>query len=418
MSSEQARAREEQQTRPTLRSRLERFWAQQHNRTLVAMAAVFVVLYAVPFGTARVTAGVNEAFEMVHYYAREHVLYSLVPAFFIAGAISVFLDKQSVIRYLGPEANMRTAYGVASVSGAVLSVCSCTILPLFKGIYKKGAGIGPAVAFLYSGPAINVLAVILTAQVLGIELGVARALGAVIFAVVIGLAMHLLYRKEDAERQTNAAMFQGPQDTSARRPLWKTVVYMGSMVGILLFMNWQPSDGAFAAWDVLYDIRYVLVAVFAVVLAYSLIRWFKGTEIRGWIEESRNFAIQVLPLLLGGIFIAGFLLGRPGEQALIPEEWIANLVGSNSPLHIAFASVAGAFMYFATLTEVPILQGLMGAGMADGPALALLLGGPSMSLPSLLVIRSELGIGKTAVYVALVVVMSTVSGMIYAGVMA
>ncbi|MFP4643948.1 MAG: permease [Spirochaetales bacterium] len=406
---------------PTLRMQLSRFWAQQHNRTLIAMAAVFVVLYAIPFGTTRVTAGVNEAFEMVHYYAREHVLYSLVPAFFIAGAISVFLDKQSVIRYLGPDAKMHTAYGVASVSGAVLSVCSCTILPLFKGIYKKGAGIGPAVAFLYSGPAINVLAVILTAQVLGVDLGIARAVGAIIFAVVIGFAMHLLYRKEDAERQTNAAMFQGvAQDESDanRRPLWKTVVYMGSMIGILLFLNWQPSDGALRFWDMLYEIRYVLVAVFAVVLAYSLIRWFRGPEIRGWVEESRNFTIQILPLLLGGIFIAGFLLGRPGEEALIPEAWIENLVGTNSPLHIAFASVAGAFMYFATLTEVPILEGLMGAGMADGPALALLLGGPSMSLPSLLVIRSVLGIKKTALYLGLVVVMSTLSGMLYAGIVA
>lgn len=407
------------QTQPTFRTRVQDFWEERANRTLVAMAVVFVVIYVIPFGAARVNAGVSAAFAMIDEYAREHVLNSLVPAFFIAGAISVFLDKQAVIRYLGPQSKRLTAYSVASVSGAVLSVCSCTVLPLFKGIYKKGAGIGPAVAFLYSGPAINVLAVILTAQVLGIELGIARAVGAIVFAAVIGLVMNFIYRKEDAERQTNAAMFTGPQTVSSeRRPAWKTVVFMISMIGILLFLNWAPSGGALAFWDLLYDVRYALVAVFSLVLLYGIVRWYSRSELDGWVTSTRDFTIQILPLLMAGIFVAGFLFGRPGEQALIPEDWIAALVGTNSVGSIAFASIAGALMYFATLTEVPILQGLIGSGMAEGPALALLLGGPSMSLPSLLVIRGELGAKKTLVYVALVVVMSTIAGLVYAGIVA
>ncbi len=398
-----------------IRARLERFRQTKENRYLLGMAVVFLALYLIPFEATRVTAGVHEAFALVHYYARNHVLYSLVPAFFIAGAISMFLDKQSVIRYLGPDARPLTAYGVASVSGAVLSVCSCTVLPLFKGIYRKGAGIGPAVAFLFSGPAVNVLAIILTAQVLGPGLGIARAVGAVLFAVVIGLLMHLIYRKEDAARQTNAAMFGGPgTDDAERRPAWKSVVFVGAMVGILLFVNWRSSGGASAAWDALFQVRYAIAGVCALVLAYAMMRWYRRRELYDWVRASRDFAVQILPLLLGGIFIAGFFLGRPGEQALIPEQWIATLVGNNSVGNIAFASVAGALMYFATLTEVPIIQGLIGAGMADGPALALLLGGPSMSLPSLLVIHSELGFRKTLVYVLLVVTMATIAGLGYA----
>lgn len=406
-------------TSPGLRGKLEQFRHTRENRYLVVMAMVFLALYLIPFGATRVTAGVNEAFALVHYYARNHVLYSLVPAFFIAGAISIFLDKQSVIRYLGPDARPVTAYGVASVSGAVLSVCSCTVLPLFKGIYRKGAGIGPAMAFLFSGPAVNVLAIILTAQVLGLGLGIARAVGAIVFAVVIGLVMHMIYRKQDAERQTNAAMFAGPaHDEADPRPAWKNVVFVAAMVGILLFVNWRSSEGASAVWDILYQLRFVISGAFALVLVYAMVRWYRRRELYDWVRSSRDFAVQILPLLLGGIFVAGFFLGRPGEQALIPEEWIAALVGRNSVGNIAFASIAGALMYFATLTEVPIIQGLMGAGMADGPALALLLGGPSMSLPSLLVIHSELGFRKTLVYVLLVVTMSTIAGLLYAAVLA
>ncbi len=374
------------------------------------MAGVFVVAVVIPWSEPRIAAAVNEAFLMAGEYAREHVLLCLVPAFFIAGAITVFLNQQSVIRYLGPTAPRLVAYGVASVSGTILAVCSCTVLPLFKGIYEKGAGLGPAISFLYSGPAINILAIILTAKVLGVQLGIARAVAAVIFAFVIGLTMQLLFMKEDRKRTTNAAMFE-TDDKS--RGIGRTVIAMTSMIGILVFLNWAPSGGSVASWDFLHEWRWAPVAVFAVALAYSLKRWYTRSELSEWVAATRDFAVQILPLLFAGVLVAGFLLGRPGHMALIPESWVASLVGTNSLGSNLIASTSGALMYFATLTEVPIMQGLLGAGMDQGPALALLLAGPSLSLPSLLVIGGELGVRKTLVYVVLVILLSTVAGMFY-----
>ena len=391
---------------------LSRFWSEKKNRVLILLAGIFLLVYFIPFGSQPVSAAVQESFLMLAEYAREHVLLCLVPAFFIAGAIMIFLDQQSVIRYLGPDAGKVVAYGVASVSGTILAVCSCTVLPIFKGIYRKGAGIGPAVSFLYSGPAINILAIVLTAKVLGIQLGVARAVGAVLFAVVIGFLMHLIFRREDEARVTNAAMFQSG-DHAPERGLGKMAVYMASMIGILVFINWAPSEGASGAWDAIYRTKYFIAGGFALVLLYALIRWFKRSELADWVRATRDFAVQILPLLFGGVMVAGFLLGRPGHMALIPERWIAGLVGGNSLGANLVASVAGALMYFATLTEVPIMQGLLGAGMGNGPALALLLAGPSLSLPSMLVISGELGWKKTLVYIGLVVALSTVAGMAY-----
>jgi uncharacterized protein len=390
----------------------QRFWAEKRNRLLVGMAGVFLIAFFVPWSSPRVSAAVNEAFLMLGEYAREHVLLCLVPAFFIAGAITVFLNQQSVIKYLGPSAPKLVAYSVASVSGSILAVCSCTVLPLFKGIYKKGAGLGPAVSFLYSGPAINILAIILTAKVLGVQLGVARAVGAIVFAFVIGLLMQLFFLKEDRERTTNAAMFQSFDDDESRG-IGKTVIYMASMVGILIFLNWAPSGGSVAWWDFLYQYKWVIAGLFGLVLVYALVRWFSKSELTDWVKATRDFSVQILPLLFGGVLVAGFLLGRPGHMALIPESWVASLVGTNSLFSNLIASVSGALMYFATLTEVPIMQGLLGAGMNQGPALALLLAGPSLSLPSLLVIGGELGVKKTLVYIALVVLLSTAAGMIY-----
>jgi uncharacterized protein len=391
---------------------LERFWGDQKSRLLTIMTGVFLLAFFVPWSAPRVSSAVTEAFLMLGEYAREHVLLCLVPAFFIAGAITVFLNQQAVIKYLGPEAPKLVAYSVASVSGTILAVCSCTVLPLFKGIYKKGAGLGPAVSFLYSGPAINVLAIILTAKVLGLQLGVARAVGAIVFAFVIGLAMQLLFFREDKERTTNAAMFQTFDDDESRG-IGKTVIYMASMIGILIFLNWAPSGGSVGWWDFLYRWRWAIVGAFGLVLLYSLLRWFKKSEIADWVTATRDFSVQILPLLFAGVLVAGFLLGRPGHMALIPESWVASLVGTNSLGSNLMASVAGALMYFATLTEVPIMQGLIGAGMNQGPALALLLAGPSLSLPSLLVIGGELGPKKTLAYVGLVVALSTAAGMVY-----
>jgi uncharacterized protein len=386
--------------------------AYSPNVILLGLVAVFAAIYFIPWNAPRVTTGILEGFQMLGEYARQHVLLCLVPAMFIAGAIGVFLNQQAVMKYLGPKAPKPVAYAVASISGAILAVCSCTVLPLFKGIYKKGAGLGPAISFLYSGPAISIIAITMSFQVFGWKLGLARTVGAISFAVIIGLLMQLIFRKEDEARLADERLFKAPLDESGRK-LWQTVVYIGSMIGILIFVNWASSKGSSAAWDAIYRAKYVITGVFAVVLIYSIVRWFKKHELAEWGAATRDFALQILPLLFGGVLVSGFFLGRPGHEALIPNEWIAGLVGGNSLFANFIAAVSGALMYFATLTEVPIVQGLLGSGMGQGPALALLLAGPSLSLPSMLVINAEIGFKKTAVYVALVVVMSTLAGLLF-----
>lgn len=421
-------------------------------KALSAIVVVFLSLYFLPVGTVRFDNAVHESLQLAKWYAQEHVLLCLIPAFFIAGAIGVFISQNSVLRYLGPQANKACAYGVASCSGTILAVCSCTILPLFAGIYRMGAGIGPATAFLYSGPAINILAIVLTARVLGPELGLARALGAMLFAVVIGLIMHLLYRREEADR---AALMAALSAEEPSRGLGQNGLYFLSMTGILVFANWGAPSESIGLWQTIYSAKWLLVAGFALGLAVILPLWFglpwsrmamaalpaaalafafphepviafvagfvglsavistREDELGQWFSSSWIFAKQILPLLFIGVLVAGLLLGRPGSEGLIPSAWVSAAVGGNSLGANFMASFAGAFMYFATLTEVPILQGLLGSGMGKGPALALLLAGPALSLPNMLVIRSIMGTQKTVVFVCLVVVMATVSGLIY-----
>lgn len=424
-------------------------------KPLTAIVAVFLLFYFLPIGTGRFDVAVTESLALAKWYAREHVLLCLVPAFFIAGAISVFVNQHSVLKYLGPEANKVVAYSVASVAGLVLAVCSCTVLPLFAGIYAAGAGLGAAAAFLYSGPAISVLAIILTARILGPEIGLARAVGAVIFAVVIGLLMHFIFRRDEEER-ARGQMALPPEEEG--RPLSHVVVLFAFLVGILVFANWGRPAVSQGLWHNIYSWKWGLTAMCAGGLGVTLARCFglsrihvllvaiptvaltlllpedpvvpfvTGTiglsivtstregELGEWFAESWRFAKMILPLLFVGVIIAGLLLGRPGHEALVPSAWIADSVGGNSPGANLFASVAGAFMYFATLTEVPILEGLLGAGMGKGPALALLLAGPAVSLPSLLVIRSVIGTRKTMVFTALVMVMATFTGWFYGSV--
>ena len=379
-------------------------------KKLLAIIAVFVGCFYLPIGFDRFNSAVIESLHLVKWYAREHVLLCLVPAFFIAGAISVFVSQASVMKYLGARANKVLAYGVASISGTILAVCSCTVLPLFAGIYKMGAGLGPATAFLYSGPAINVLAIILTARILGLELGIARAVGAIVFSIVIGLVMHLIYRKEEVEKANNQTVML---DTVPQRSLAQTGVYFASMVGILVFANWAKPAINTGIWFQIYSAKWIVTGILGIALIFMLVIWFKKDELGQWVGASWGFAKQILPLLLGGVLIAGFLLGRPETEGIIPSVWVTKAVGGNSIWANLFASVAGAFMYFATLTEVPILQGLIGAGMGKGPALALLLAGPALSLPNMLVIRSVMGTQKTIVFVLLVIVMATISGIIF-----
>jgi uncharacterized membrane protein YraQ (UPF0718 family) len=380
-------------------------------KKLAIILGVFLACFYLPVGVKRFDNAVMEALFLVKWYAQEHVLLCLIPAFFIAGAISVFVSQASVMKYLGAKANKVLAYGVASVSGVVLAVCSCTVLPLFAGIYRMGAGLGPASAFLYSGPAINVLAIILTARILGFELGIARAVGAVVFSVIIGLIMHFIYRKEEIKKADGQAVLPEPE---VKHPLWQNSIYFASMVGILVFANWgKPTGDSGGLWSSIHSAKWIITAVFGIVLVVALVSWFKKDELSEWTQATWGFAKQILPLLLLGVLIAGFLLGRPGYEGLIPNHWIEWAVGGNSFRANLLASVAGAFMYFATLTEVPILQGLIGAGMGRGPALALLLAGPALSLPSMLVIRSVMGTQKTVVYITLVIVMSTIAGMVF-----
>jgi uncharacterized protein len=382
------------------------------NLTLVLITMIFIGAYFIPFDSPRVSGAILEAFLMLSEYAREHVLLCLVPAMFIAGAITVFLNQQAVIHFLGPSARKTAAYGVASVSGTILAVCSCTVLPLFKGIYKKGAGLGPAVSFLYSGPAINILAIVLSYKVFGWQLGLARMIGAVLFSIVIGLLMQLIFRKEDEARLADQRMFTYQRDKD-EKTLGQMSLFMASMVGILVFINWADSDGGNAVWDAIHRAKYWITGGFSLVLIYSLVRWFKKDELKTWVSATRDFSLQILPYLFGGVLAAGFLLGRPGHDALISTTWVASLVGGNSLISNFIAAVSGAFMYFATLTEVPILQGLLGAGMGKGPALALMLAGPSLSLPSMLVIHGELGFRKTFTYVLLVVLLSAFAGKLF-----
>jgi len=381
-------------------------------KKLVLIVAVFVVCFYLPVGKVRFDNALMESLALVKDYARQHVLLCLIPAFFIAGAIAVFISQASVMKYLGPNANKVLAYSVASVSGSILAVCSCTVLPLFAGIYRMGAGLGPATAFLYSGPAINVLAIILTARILGLQMGIARAVGAIVFSIVIGLLMHLIYRRRQREK-AEAQMVM--PEAQAGRPLWKTALYFASMVGILVFANWARSgDDNLYEW--IHRFRWIIVLILAAGFLLMLFNWYTRKEMAEWLGSTWGFAKQILPLLFFGVLIAGFLLGRPGREALIPARWVNAAVGGNSLRANLFASIAGAFMYFATLTEVPILHGLMGAGMGKGPALALLLAGPALSLPNMLVIRSVIGTQKTAVYVLLVVVMATISGVLFGAV--
>jgi uncharacterized membrane protein YraQ (UPF0718 family) len=429
---------------------------------------IFLFAYFVPLATpsfsaeaspvaAKVTGSIIEAFVLLQWYARNHTLACVIPALFIAGAITTFLTKESVLKHLGPKANKAEAYSVASVSGTVLAVCSCSVLPMFAGIYRIGAGLGPAACFLYAGPAINVLAIFLTARVLGFELGVARVIGAIVFGIIIGLLMAVFFR--DSEQERTEATMAMPDQPASKRPLWQSAAMLAAMLAFLIFSDWfnpgdkevQLTDGTQFAATLQYETsesydlrlksavlgheasevvrlaksevasiedvetwvtqihhnRWYLAGLMGILVAVMSVMWLDRDDFGQWMGNTWEFSKLLIPLLFGGVFVVGFL------GALIPEKQVAAFVGDNSLLSNLIASLVGCLFYFATLTEVPILEALMRNGMASGPALALLLAGPALSLPSILVIRSVIGNKKTAVFVALVVVMATVAGMTY-----
>jgi uncharacterized membrane protein YraQ (UPF0718 family) len=379
---------------------------------LILILLAFLASYYIPWDHERIRRSGLEAFMMLQEYAREHVLTCLIPAFFIAGAIAVFVSQASVLKYFGRTAKRILSYSVASVSGTILAVCSCTVLPLFAGIYTRGAGIGPATAFLYSGPAINVLAVVLTAKILGWQLGLARAIGAVLFAVITGLLMALIFRKDDAARV--AGEIHVPDEGERERSLLQNGLYMLTMVLILVFAAFaRPASGSTGLWPAVFAAKWYITIGLLIVLGVMLKSWFTKYECVNWVQSTWGFMKQIFPLLAAGVLVAGFMLGRPGHPALIPEHYIQTLVGGNSVWANLFASVSGALMYFATLTEVPILQGLIGAGMGKGPALSLLLAGPALSLPNMLVIGGIMGVKKTATFCGIIVILSTIAGISY-----
>jgi uncharacterized membrane protein YraQ (UPF0718 family) len=427
----------------------------------LGLLAVFLVAYFLNLSDSRIQGAIMEAFSMLQWYARNHTLACVVPAMFIAGAIAVFLSKEAVLKHLGPKANKLEAYSVASVSGTVLAVCSCSVLPMFAGIYQVGAGLGPASAFLYSGPAINVMAIFLTARVLGFQLGLARIIGAVAFAYVIGYLMAVIFRKEEQVRQK--VMMQLPEPPPLRRNLWQTSLFFAAMIAFLVFSDWsdpsqtiivkndgtrlsvavlqettanytvqieKPSDNLKKGEKItlpkseiaeklqetppnyvwaatIYNYRWYFAGGCALLVALMLIRWFDRAEMGEWMEQTWGFTKSIIPLLFAGVFITGFV------GALLPEEQVARWVGGNSVSSNLTASVIGSMWYFATLTEIPIMEKLLALGMGQGPALALLLAGPALSVPSILVIYSVVGFKKTAAFVFLVVIMSTVVGMMY-----
>ncbi|MFO7817090.1 MAG: permease [Desulfovibrionales bacterium] len=379
---------------------------------LLLLTGFFLVAYYMPWNSEIIRQAGLEAFMMLREYAREHVLTCLIPAFFIAGAIAVFVSQASVIKYFGAQANKFLSYSVASVSGTILAVCSCTVLPLFAGIYSRGAGIGPATAFLYSGPAINVLAIVFTARVLGWQLGLARAVGAVFFAAIVGLSMHFIFRKDEAKRQ--AGQMHLPDEEGEGRSLFQEGIFMLILVLILIFAAFaKPSQDAAVLWKSIFQAKWIVTGILLVILGFILKSWFKREELGDWVNSTWGFMKQIFPLLFAGVLFAGFFLGRPGHPALIPEHFVAELVGGNSIWANLFAALASALMYFATLTEVPILQGLLGSGMGQGPALTMLLAGPALSLPNLIVIGSVMGWKKTGTFAGIIVILSTFAGMAY-----
>ncbi|MFZ5947139.1 MAG: permease [Stygiobacter sp.] len=428
-------------------------WKEQY-KSFLWILGFFLFAYFMPIESDSFKDAILSAFDLARWYAREHVLLCLIPAFFIAGTIAVFVSQAAVVKYFGAKANKWIAYLVAAGSGTILAVCSCTVLPLFSSIHKRGAGLGPAIAFLYSGPAINILAIILTARILGLELGIARVIGAVSFSIIIGLIMAFIYRKEEKEKE--AAQLAMPE-VEEPRPLWQTALHFFILVAILVFVNWEkPADTTEGFWYFVFANKWFITSIFAIGFALSMIYiiqvkklyvilgtaaviisgiifyenptitfvvaviattialTFTEGEANQWFGETWGFTKQIMPLLASGVLIAGFLLGSGNNNnGVIPNEWISALVGGNSLFSNFFASITGAIMYFATLTEIPILQGLINSGMGKGPALALLLAGPALSLPNMLVIRGVIGTQKTVVYVTLVVVMATISGLIY-----
>jgi len=330
-------------------------------------------------------------FESVKEYLALHVLLCLVPAFFLAGAIASLFSRESMLRYFGADASKYISYSVASVSGVLLAVCSCTVLPLFAGIYKRGAGIGPATTFLFSAPAINLLAIVYTAKILGFDIGAARAVAAVSMSIVIGLVMAMVFRRED-EVKIRAIASAVENEIN---PAHQTGLFLLLLVLLVL-------DGIIDTWMW----RGIVLGPLVILTVYVSRKWLDDEQIHDWMHETWDLTKKIFPLLLVGVFFAGIIL------QILPSDHVVRFVGDNSIQSNLVASIAGALMYFATLTEVPIISSLMKLGMETGPVLSMLLAGPALSLPNMIVINRVLGFKKAMTYITLTVIMATIAGLV------
>ncbi len=350
-------------------------------------------------------------------YLSAHVLTCLVTAFFISGAISALVSKGTIIKYFGAKTKKWLSYGVASVSGTILAVCSCTILPMFQGIYKRGAGIGPATTFLFSGPAINILAIVLTASVLGLDIGIARAVSSISMSIIIGLIMAAIFeRGKNGEPSGVTPLVAQVEADAGARPKWISPVFLGLLVAILLI-------GANGGIDLLY--RLAIVYFLTIAVAVILIFHYTRDEVKNWGQETWWVVKKIFPVLLIGVFVVGLIGGiaanftQAHDATTAVGELTRPYLGDNSLSACLLASVIGALLYMPTLLEVPLIGTFFGYSsglMGSGPALSLLLAGPALSLPSMIVLVRMLGWKKAGTFIALVVIVSTIIGMLYGAV--
>ena len=333
--------------------------------------------------------------DAIKEYVALHVITCLIPAFLLAGAMITFISRDTVIRYMGFEAKKSVAFPLAAISGIFLAVCSCTVIPIAAGIYRRGGSIGPAFILLWTAPATNLLALIYTGAILGMDVAAVRVVAAVSTAFIVGLVMMYAFAGEEKER-SSAKDHSVQQGRIMGR---EDIVILILLLLTLLLPNYLGVGGPY-----LHKVAIFLVAL-GVTLAYVYSK--KETdEIKEWLHETWWFVRLIFPMLMVGVFIVGII------GAILPEDWITNYLGGSGISPTFLASLIGAVSYFATLTEAPFVHTLMELGMGKGPALALLLAGPGLSLPNMVVITRVFGFKKAAIYITITVILATIAGFV------
>ncbi|HEY59786.1 MAG TPA: permease [Anaerolineae bacterium] len=341
----------------------------------------------------------NAGLLALYDYVSAHVLFCLVPAFFLAGAINALVSKDIIVKTLGRKAHPVKAYGLGALFGTLVEVCSCTILPLFAGIWKRGAGLGPAMAFLYAGPAINILAVSYTASLIGWDIAFARLIFSILFAVLVGILMTWIFKdgeKEKIEQMRNSVPLEGKTQFK-ERPAYQSVLFFGSLAGILI-AGTAPIAG---------NIKYPFIGFFTLITVVFSFLFYSRKELISWMKETWKFFWMIFPLLLVGVFGAGVF------KAIIPQEAFQRLAGQNTIWANLAGVLFGVIAYFPALVEVPIAKTFLDLGMNKGPLLAYILADPIVSLQSLLVVSKVLGVKKTVIYALLITIITTTAGLVF-----